>query len=367
MANPDNRRAVAAVDADNMIEHLENTPNFYREALRTTKNSHFQFSASSVDRIIFLGMGASALAGRLIQDWSYDRRSVSMDVAMDYVLPANVGKNTLVVAVSYSGDTEETLTAATQALKMKAKVVGISSGGVLERLCKSKKITHIKVPQSFPSRVALPFLLTMSGWLTEVTGCFRGFLRELESSISTLQKMARELSVDVPSASNPAKKMALEIATTIPIIYGYREYSSVAARWKAQLNENGKIMAMSNSLPEVDHNEIVGWDKSDPNVLDKLSAIFIRDQRPPPSIGKRIEITKDSIKARTNKVYEVFSRGNSRLARMLSAVYLGDFVSFYVAVIRNVNPTPVEAILKIKNTLAKSLGTLDAIAKKIAD
>ncbi len=361
----DSRRAIAIVDKNNMLKDLENTPSFYSEALRMTRDIDPSIARSKVNRVLFLGMGGSAIVGQLIRDWSYDRRSIDIDVVMDYQIPRNIDKRTLAVAISYSGNTEETLNACLEAIRTKSTVIGISSGGLLEKLCQAKKVMHIKVPSGLPQRVSLPFLLTLSGWLIELTGHLSGFLRELESSIPTLQDMERNLSVTASSAHNQAKTLALQIAATIPIIYGYREYSSAATRWKTQFNENSKIVAMSNVFPELNHNEIVGWDQSDRDLLDKLSAIFIQDQRPPKDISQQIEITKNIIKSKTNRVYEVFPKGRSRLSRMLSVIYLGDFVSFYLAVVRKINPTPVDAISKIKNALAKRHGSLDAITKML--
>ncbi len=191
--------------------------------------------------------------------------------------------------------------------------------------------------------------------ILEKIGVIEGISKEILDTVKTLDKVKDEIKASIPTNQNKAKKLALEIKDTIPVIYGFREYTGVAYRIKTQLNENSKMFCKFDVLPELNHNEIVGWENLQPNLAKILSVILLRSQDEPPEIKVRIETLKKILSQTTSNIHEIYSRGEKKLSKMFSTLYLGDYLSYYLAILNKVDPTPVKTINLLKEELKKKL------------
>jgi glucose/mannose-6-phosphate isomerase len=176
-------------------------------------------------------------------------------------------------------------------------------------------------------------------------------LEELHELISTLKELRDVLTPDVPDEENPAKQLAQRLAEGIPFIYGHTYLNIIARRWQTQLNENSKMVAMSGGFPEMNHNEIVGWAEDEDGTTSQFVVILLRSADEHPRITKRMELTKEVLFSKAKSVLEVDAPGTSRLSRMISAMYLGDYTSVYLALQKDVDPTPVVSIEELKRMM----------------
>jgi len=316
------------------------------------------------EKILILGMGGSAIGGELLRGWLKKYSPIPIEVNHDYHLPAYADANTLVVAVSYSGNTEETLSGFVEAVSRKCMVVGISSGGVLEKFCQSLRVPFLKLPGGMPPRIALPYLFFPLVLILKKFG-IASKMNETREALLVLRQLREEIKPEIPTSQNPSKQLASQLYGGIPIIYGFREYDGVAMRIKTQFNENAKIPAKYEAFPELNHNETVGWEG--PKKLTKLfNVILLRDPSEPPEIRTRIEITKKlALKRKAGKILEIYPRGKTTLAKMLSTIYIGDSASIYLAILYGIDPTPVEIVNKIKHELKKKIDVTTPLSQQV--
>jgi glucose/mannose-6-phosphate isomerase len=316
-------------------------------------------------RLMIVGMGGSSIGGELLRDWLRDELSIPIDVCNDYALPAYVDEDTLVFAVSYSGNTQETLSAFIDALRRECTTVSITSGGRLLSFSRKLQLPHLVIPSHLPPRVALPYTFCPLPIILSRLGVLSDVHAEIEDAIRQLTKVMAHNAPEIPAAENRAKTLALDVNGTVPIVYGFREYGAVAHRWKTQFNENSKVPSSFNVFPELNHNETVGWEASD--VLTKtFSVILLRDRDEPPQIRHRIEATKVHALKKARQILEIYASGKTKLAKMLSVLYIGDLTSVYLALLRGVDPTPVRTIDVIKAEVETHLDTGQDLEAAIA-
>ncbi len=347
----DNQERLNEVDRSNMLNDLIKTPNYCRDAIKRAEQTSVPENVNPKS-IIVVGMGGSAIGGEILKDWLRDKLPIPIIVCRDYTLPAYANKNTLIFVNSYSGNTEETLTAFLEAVKRKCTTTAVTSGGQLEAFCKKLQIPHVIIPKGLPPRVALPYLFFPLPVLMEKMGILSNVRNELEEAIQILQKVSKANAPNVPTTDNQAKKIAQEIMETIPVIYGFRQYTSIAHRLKAQFNENSKVPSKSEAFPELNHNETVGWEAPEA-LTKKQSIILIRDPQEPPEIKNRIETTTNLVFKKAKKVLQIEAEGTGKLAKMFSVLCIGDYASVYLAILQNKDPTPVDIIVRVKSELAK--------------
>jgi len=349
----DNQEMIKKIDRSDMLGDLVKTPDYCLDAIKRAKQINLPEKVNPRN-IVIVGMGGSAIGGEILKDWLRDTLPVPIEVCRDYVLPAYVNKNTLVLANSYSGNTEETLNAFLAAIKRKCTVWAVTSDGQLEAFCKKLRVPHVIIPSGLQPRVAVPYMFFPLPVLLEKLGILSDIDAELAEAIHVLENVAKANAPNVPSADNRAKQLAAELLGTIPVVYGFRQYTSIAQRLKAQFNENSKIHSRFNVFPELNHNETVGYDA--PESLNKNQAvILIRDPQEPPEIRNRIETTADLVFSNANKVMEIEAEGEGKLAKMLSVMCIGDYTSVYLAILQNKDPTPVKIIDRVKGELAKKI------------
>jgi glucose/mannose-6-phosphate isomerase len=358
----DDIERMKALDKGNMINFCVNSAKLYGEGAKLA--SKIKISYPKPENIIIAGMGGSGIGGDLLKDWARTKATIPIEVNREYQLPKYAGKRTLVLITSYSGDTEESLGAFLDALKRKCMLFCVSSGGALLENAERLKVPFLRVPCGMPPRAALPYLLVSLLICLEKTGLASGASEELAETLKLLEKIGKENSPEKPLKDNFSKTLALKIGETVPVVYGYGVYRSVAMRFKQQFNENSKVPAKWEVFSELNHNEIVGWEKADE--LGKcFSSIFIRDKNEPTEIRSRIEITKELVTKAGLEVLEVQSQGKSSLAKMLSTVCIGDFASVYLAFLRGVDPTPVKTINYLKDAL-KQNGVKEKIISELS-
>ncbi|MGQ9533194.1 MAG: bifunctional phosphoglucose/phosphomannose isomerase [Desulfotomaculales bacterium] len=305
-----------------------------------------------VDDVMVTGLGGSAIGGDLLRTYAAAVASVPVVVNRDYVLPRHVGSHTLVFAVSYSGNTEETLSAYREAREKGAPVVAITTGGRLGALAEEDGVPLIVVPAGLAPRAAtgylfLPMLAVMSG-----LGLIAPVEEEVAEMVAVLTELRSRLEPGVPAAENPAKTLAWELLGNVPVVWGASGTTEVVAqRWKGQFNENAKIAAYWNAFPELNHNEIVGFEHPR-QVLDHLYLVILRDPDDHPRVKKRMAITADLVRHRVSGLKEIEAAGRGRLARMYSLIYIGDYTSVYLAFLYGVDPGPVRVIDYLKQAMA---------------
>ncbi|MEC9488361.1 MAG: bifunctional phosphoglucose/phosphomannose isomerase [Halanaerobium sp.] len=301
--------------------------------------------------IVIGGMGGSAIGGDILRTLLADELKVPVVVNRDYHLPAFVGEKTLVVMVSYSGNTEETLSSFREAVARGASIVALTSNGRLEQASSELGIPVIKIPGGISPRAAIgyTFLPVLA------VACRLGLVADREEEVREMIALLQEMSAKLHPArqDNQAKKIALALYQKLPVIYGSQGWKGVVAqRWKCQLNENSKAPAYWNEYPELNHNETVGWEAC-PELTTRFVVINLRDERDQLEIKKRFDITTELIEENADRVIEVYADGKSKLARMFSLIYLGDFVSIYLAYLYGIDPTPVKVIDLLKKRLKK--------------
>ena len=341
-------RAVAAVDPGGMREIIASLPDQLSAGMKVGESTRVPIEEAQ--RIFIVGMGGSAIGGDVFASWIADRAKVPIQVVRDYRIPAYGRPEDLLIAVSYSGNTEETLAATTQGLKLGCRVVAITSGGTLRDLVRANDMRVLPVPTGLPPRGAFGHLF---GILSGIGGewAIGNLTDELGQAINHLRSLRKALRPESGVRSNRAKSLALRIRSTVPVTYGAGPFVEIARRWQTQLNENAKVLAFSSTFPEADHNELVGW------VEDARArthrAILLRDRDEAPDLRRQLDITV-SLMSRKAKVEQVHDEGPTLVSRMLGTLFLGDYVSLYLAALRRVDPLVLKPIQTLKAKLAES-------------
>lgn len=334
---------IKEIDRSDMLTILLNFPQQWEEAGRIGRefpSPHYK----GIGNIVITGMGGSAIGGDILRLYLSSELELPIFVNRGYTLPRFVDDTTLVVAVSYSGNTEETLSVYKHAKKVGAKIVAVSSGGTLSELCRQDRFPVATIPPRLPPRTALGYLFLP----TLITLQKLGLIKDKQDEIEETLLLLRRLSSEYASPENQPYKLALKLKGKIPIIYQEEALGAVGLRWKTQINENSKVLAYAVNFPEMNHNEIVGWEGSHIAPLSDFKPLVLRDKGESERIVRRIDITKSVI---GGEFEEIWSRGESLLARLFSLIYYGDFLSFYLAILTGVDPTPVKPIDTLKKEL----------------
>jgi glucose/mannose-6-phosphate isomerase len=275
-----------------------------------------------------------------------------MTVVRGYDLPAFVGENTLVIASSYSGGTEETLSAFEQALERGATVFCVTTGGTLLDAAQAHDLAHVIVPGGLQPRAALGYSFSVLLRLAHVLGLTRVSADTVFAALDAARTRAEAYS-DI-QASNPALALAETLYGKLSVIYsGAGFLEAVNLRWRTQIHENAKAPAVGNLFAELNHNEIMGFEAAPVSITQQMAVVVLRDADDHPQIQKRIDVTRGLLEDEVASWTEVDTEGDSRLGRMLSLLQLGDFVSFWMAMLQDVDPTPVDTIQQLKKTLAE--------------
>jgi len=352
------------IDKSGMLNICLKTDEIASDAIKLARKAEFPKDYIKCRRMVVLGMGGSSIGGELLRDWLLEGVRVPIEICNDYRLPAYIDKDSFVFVISYSGETEETLTAFVEAYKRGCRLFAITSGGHLGAFCEKLGVPLLTIPKGLAPRAALPYMFFPMAIFTEKMELVERIEKDIEETLKILRELSEESKVERPFEENSAKKIAFELYGTIPAIYGFRHYSSVAHRWKTQLNENSKVPCKYEVFPELNHNEAVGWECSE-EITKHFSIVLLRDPDEPDEIKARIEATKAIAFRNVGKVLEVMARGKSKLAKMFSLLHFGDLVSIYLAILNMKDPTPVKTISAVKVELKKKLGTIEKLELEV--
>jgi len=340
-------------DRSNFIAYLKGFPKQISKSIKLMKDVSVDLDMSGIQHLVLSGMGGSAISGELLLGYAHDELKTPPLLVRDYTIPGFVNRHTLFIASSYSGNTEETLATVRQAVKCKAEIIGISSGGKLEEICNKGDYLHIKIPAGIPPRQALGYLFFPLLILFDKLGLISVKKEDLDETGHLLQELAERYNPEKSLGNNLAHHIAQSIYHAIPIIYtGAPHLYPVPVRWRNQFNENAKAMAFSNVLPELNHNEIMGWEGLS-QVNKHFRVILLRDPEESARIKHRINITKEILREKGVLFGEIFAEGNSRLARMFSLVYTGDWASWYWAMLNEKDPLHIHSIDRLKEKLSR--------------
>jgi glucose/mannose-6-phosphate isomerase len=345
---------IKSLDKSNMLELLLDFPEQCRVALALAQSAKILFEKRDFRKIVFAGMGGSAIGADLVRSYLYFESRIPMVVLREYELPAYVDDATLVIVSSFSGNTEETLSAYRQAKEKGATLLAISSGGTLKEYALQDGLTFIEIPRGTPPRCALGYLSIIPLCLLARLGKAKDPGAAISQTIKVLEDLKnKNLNPRIGQKDNLAKTVALKLYNKLPFIYSSSTYFDVCAtRFRGQIAENSKALSSSHVFPEMNHNEIVGWEN--PKKLFKnFVAVMLRDKGMHPRVGIRMDITSKLIRGEDVELIEIWARGESLLSRIFSLITIGDFVSFYLAILYGIDPTPVDRVTYLKEQLAK--------------
>jgi glucose/mannose-6-phosphate isomerase len=294
--------------------------------------------------VILTGLGGSGIAGSIVQNYVFDKIKVPFIVNKDYFLPSFVNKDSLVIVSSYSGNTEETVAALQTAIKAKATIVCVTSGGKVAEIAAKKKIDCILVPGGMPPRSCIGYSMLQVIRIFEHFSLIKNVLaKDIPASISLLDSDEKDI-------RKKAKAIANKLNGKLPIIYSAADYEGMAIRFRQQLNENSKVLCWHHAIPEMNHNELVGWRDKDSNKV----VVILRNENDYERVQMRMEINKKIFKQFTNNIIEIYSKGNTYWERIFYFIHLTDYISTELAKLRQLDATEVKVIDFLKGSLAKA-------------
>jgi glucose/mannose-6-phosphate isomerase len=341
-----------AIDPKSMKTLVEEFPNQVQHATRAGQNLSLP-AIPNIRTVVVTGLGGSAIGGDLVRSIAGQGLRVPLVVNRDYDLPGFVDASSLVFACSYSGNTEETLSAYQQARQVKASVICVTSGGRIAEMGKADGYPVLSLPGGLPPRTALGYSLFMLLAAMQALALIPDMTEPMRETIDLLMKLKGRYGTHNPESANPAKSLARSLYGKLVCIYGSSSILDAAAyRWRSQIAENAKNFASHHLLPEMNHNELVGWLYPE-DVLQKVGVVLLRDRGDHPQVQRRFDLTRELVAKRAGVVQEVWSEGESLLARIMSTIYLGDFVSLYLAYLNRIDPTPVQVIDYLKHKLSQ--------------
>ncbi len=326
-----------------MQELVKSFPKQLSEAIEIGRNASLKGQNKGIQNVLISGLGGSGIGGTIVAELTANEAIVPITVNKGYFIPEFVNEKTLVIISSYSGNTEETLEAFEQALAKKSTVVCVSSGGHVIETAKEKGLDFISIPGGMPPRACLGYSLTQLFYVLAHFGIIsKRFEAELKKSVSLLADKQEEIVAK-------AHQITEQLFNKLPIIYATEGYEGVAVRFRQQLNENSKMLCWHHVIPEMNHNELVGW--RDEN--HDLAVIIFRNDDDYSRVVSRIEINEEVISKYTPNVIEVFSEGESQVEKSFYLVHLGDWVSCFLAEKRGVDAVEVNVIDFLKGELSK--------------
>ena len=347
-------KSYKSIDISNMSQAIYDFPDHIQTAVKIGDNISLNHTYNGIQNIVLAGMGGSAIGGDVARLLAKNELNIPMLVSRNYTLPNWVNNKTLVICSSYSGNTEESIAAFDQAHDKGAQIIGITTGGSLMERMHDLKMDVLAVPTGLQPRAALALsFVPILYLLNKVNLVGSDTINELNCAVDLISLKRDQYGEEI--VRNPTYQLAQKIYKTLPIIYGENEATSIlAVRWKNQLSENAKMLAFHNELPEMNHNEIVGWENNS-ELINQLSVIWLTDEGDHPQIAARQEVTREII-GDLPRYHEVVSvEGGSKVERLIHMIHFGDWVSFWCAILHGTDPTPVIKIDKLKRILSKKV------------
>ena len=352
MINLDDLDLFKKLDPGGMLARIAELPQQCRDAWANVQAFDLPGDYALVDGVVIAGMGGSAIGGDLVRCLAEPECPVPIVVSRDYTLPAFIGPGTLVIASSYSGNTEETLSAFAQARERGTKLLAITTGGELARQAREWGEPLLTFSYRSQPRAALGHSFTLLLGVVGKLGLIADKTTALEEAVVVMEALQGEINETVPTAQNPAKQLARTMYGHLPFVYGAGVLSEVAHRWRTQFNENSKAWGVFDVLPELNHNTVVGYEFP-ADIAEKAVVVMLTSSLDHPRTQVRFRVTGEILGQRGVAWETVEARGRSPLAHVLSTIHFGDYVSYYLAMLYQADPTPVEIIAYLKERLAQ--------------
>ena len=353
MVDLDNASIYRQFDRSGMLEHLHGFPEQCQKAWEEVLKFELPHLHTRISNVVIVGMGGSAIGGDVVRRLAMAESKSPVWVHRDYGLPEFIDAGTLVIASSYSGNTEETISAFIKSLGSRAKKLALTSGGKLKELAEKEGVPVFVIDYEAPPRAAFPHSFIPLVGIFQKLGLLGDKSADLKEAVDVLKKLSGELIETRPLASNPAKRLAAKLQGRVAVIYGAEILSEVARRWKGEFNENSKAWAFFENFPELNHNAAVGYEFP-VEMKDRTLVLMLRSPLFSPRNRLRYEVTAKLL-AKSGIPHEyIEARGKSALAQALSLVLLGDYASFYLSMLNEVDPTSTDAISFVKQYLAQS-------------
>ncbi len=327
-----------------MDQLVQRFPTQLREAIQIGQSVQIQPHDHPIHHVLVAGMGGSGIGANFVAALIRNECRIPYLISKGYVAPAYLGENTLAIASSYSGNTEETLQVFRQMTRSGAKVVVIASGGQLIEEALDRGYDYIQVPAGWPSpRACLGYSLTQQLFVLRKLGLIS------EKITKQLENVATLLEDEEAAIKAEAMSIAKFLLEKIPVIYTTTRMEAVAVRWRQQFNENAKVLSWHHVIPEMNHNELVGWRQEN----NQLAVLYLRNHNDLPRNQTRIQINKEIIGGYTQSIRDVYSKGDNLVERALYLVHLGDWVSVYLAKLKDIDPVEIKVIDYLKIELSK--------------
>jgi len=342
------REAIAQVDLSDQLGAVLALPEHLRDALWRVESAIMN-EWDTPGGLVVAGMGGSAIGGALARAALGDHASRPIFVTRAYGLPPWTTPETTVLCASYSGNTEETLACYESASALGAQRVVVTTGGRLAELARADRVPVIPLPGGFQPRAAVAYMTVAALEVAALCGAGPRLTSEIDVAASHAEQLVTEWGPDA-AENSLAKEIAGSLLGSTPVIAGAGLTAPIAYRWKTQINENAKLPAFAHELPELDHNEIAGWEGAES--VGRFAAVFLDDSDAHPRVKARMELTEKLIADHATASLHLETRGQTTIERVFSLVLLGDLVSLYLAVLRGVDPGPVEVIEQLKSELA---------------
>lgn len=335
--------AIFTESIDVMEKLITAFPQNITDALNIAANIKLQPSKHRIENVVICGMGGSGIGGKLVGQWIQAECPVPVFSFQDYHLPAFVGPHTLVIGSSYSGNTEETLIAVEEAHERGAHIVAICSGGQIQQFCATHNYDCIVVPGGNPPRTAVGFsIVQLTAIFVQLGLASADRMAEIESG--------RKLIVsELEAIHAEAKKIAAFLHGKVPAIYAGANYEAVAVRTKQQFNENSKELCWQHVIPEMNHNELVGWGGGD----DRFAALFLQTGDLTPRNQRRFDISVELVSAKTKQIHITHAKGSNQIERSLYLIHLVDWASLYLSDLKHGDPMEIRVIDYLKDELSK--------------
>ena len=322
---------------------IQNFSKQLTEAIVIGNNAKLTKSDSNITNILICGLGGSGIGGSIISELVVNKATVPINVTKGYFIPAYVNKNTLVIICSYSGNTEETLNCMNLAIAKNAKITCITSGGKIEETAKDKKFDCIIVPGGMPPRACLGYSLTQLFFVLNFHNIIdNSFKAEFQAAIKLIDTEENNIVKEATSIAQILKDK-------IPVIYATTYNEGIAIRFRQQLNENAKQLCWHHIIPEMNHNELVGWTQKN----DNLAVLFFLDNDEYSRNLARVEINKEVIKKYAGSITDIYSKGNSAIEKAIYFIHLGDWISMLLSELKGVDAVEINVINHLKSSLSK--------------
>ncbi|HKL02867.1 MAG TPA: bifunctional phosphoglucose/phosphomannose isomerase [Cryomorphaceae bacterium] len=335
----DQKKAIAEMEA-----YIEKFPGNLLEAVEIGKNAITNFNTPPVNKVAVVGLGGSGIGGKVISDMVWDCCDAPISFIQDYDIPAWVDSKTLFIAVSYSGNTEETLSALEGAIAQGASITCITSGGKLSEIATDKNFNCIVIPGGQPPRTSFGFNAAQNLFVLGAFGLIAGldYSGQLVAAGELLQNNQKKIREE-------ARKIAEKLTGLFPVIYSSNRMEGAAVRLRQQINENAKQLCWHHVLPEMNHNELVGW----AGAPDNIAALFIHSPEDHAKTKRRQSLTVEIIEKHAKTIVDLHPEGESRIERIYWLIHLGDWISFYMAEANGADPIEIGVIDYFKAELAK--------------